>query len=245
MKSFAVSLFLFLSLTSYGKVQQNGLILPKNYNDNNFDNYCCVFTPQKGFNLYDAPNGNIIGKIFQKQNANLTNTQRYIIALKNGNSFIYKTFNKGLAEVGYKIYAMNFFKLKDGFVKVYDKKSSYWLKVSEINNTSFQTENWQDFLQKNNGKLLGYYAKKPGLNLRSAPTTNAKILKTLRGNLFEIKLLPQIQGNWNKVKVIKYQEHPCKGNLTKKENIEYILEGWIKTVDDSGTANIWYYPRGC
>ncbi len=109
----------------------------------------------------------------------------------------------------------------------------------------YKATNWQDFLIENKDKFLGYYANKPGLNLRSEPLKSAKVLKTLRGDLFEIKLQKEAQGNWNKVKVIKYQEHPCKGNLTNEKNIEYILEGWIKTIDDSGTPNVWYYARGC
>jgi len=98
MKTFAVTVFLFLSFFGFANIQQNGLILPKNYNDNNFDNYCCVFAPTNGFNLYDAPNGNIIGKVLQKQNPNLANTQQHVIALLNGNSYIFKNFNKGLTE---------------------------------------------------------------------------------------------------------------------------------------------------
>jgi len=245
MKTFAVTVFLFLSFFGFANIQQNGLILPKNYNDNNFDNYCCVFAPTNGFNLYDAPNGNIIGKVLQKQNPNLANTQQHVIALLNGNSYIFKNFNKGLTEVGYELFAMSSFKVKDGFVKIFDKKSAYWLKISEIEKDDFKVSNWQDFLVENNDKLLGYYAKKPGLNLREAPSKNARVLKTLRGNLFEIRLQKEVKGYWNKVKVIKYQEHPCKGDLTKEENIEYILNGWIKTVDDDGTPNVWYYPRGC
>jgi len=245
MKTFAVTVFLFLSFFGFAKTQQNGLILPKNFHLDSFNSYCCVFVPKEGFSLYDAPNGNKIGQVIQKKESNLTLDEMFAIKLLNGNKPIYKNFNKGLTEVGYDVFVMSSFKAKDGFVKIYDKKSAYWLKISEIEKAGFKVSNWQDFLVENNDKLLGYYANKPGLNLRESPSKNAKILKTLRGNLFEIKLLPQSQGNWNKVKVTKYQEHPCKGNLTKEENIEYILEGWIKTVDDSGTPNVWYYPRGC
>lgn len=245
MKSVFFALFLSLSSITFSQTHQNGLIIPRNFHLDTFDNYCCVFAPTYGFSLYDAPNGNKIGKVVQKQNANLVLTESYVIALSNGVSNIYKNFNQGLTEVGYELFAMSFFKAKNGFVKVFNKKSSYWLKVSEIEKAGYKATNWQDFLVENNNKLLGYYANKPGLNLRSEPTRDAKVLKILRGDLFEIQLQKEAQGNWNKVKVIKYQEHPCKGNLSKEENIEYILEGWIKTIDDSGTPNVWYYARGC
>ncbi len=245
MKSVFFALFLSLSSISFSQTHQNGLIIPKDFHLDSFDNYCCVFAPVEGFNIYDGPNGNKIGKVIQKQQANLAISELYSIFLVNGKNPIYKNFNKGLTEVGYELYAMSFFKAKAGFVKIYTKKSSYWLKVSELEQQGFKVSNWQDFLVANNKKLLGYYANKPGLNLRSEPTRDAKVLKTLRGDLFEIHLKKEAQGNWNKVKVIKYQEHPCKGHLTKDENIEYILEGWIKTIDDSGTPNVWYYARGC
>jgi len=244
MKSSFVITLLFLTSFGFSQTHQNGLIIPKDFNLDSFNSYCCVFAPKDGFSIYDTPNGNNIGKIIQKKGEHELNDM-FAIKLSNGNNPIYRNFDKGLSEVGYEILVMSFFKAKDGFVKVFDKKSSYWLKVSEIEQQGFKVSNWQDFLVANNKKLLGYYAKKPGLNLRESPTKEAKVLKTLRGNLFEIQLQPKSQGNWNKVKVIKYQEHPCKGNLTKDENIEYILEGWIKTIDDSGTPNIWYYPRGC
>ncbi len=245
MKFFAAIVFLFLSFIGFSQTNQNGLIIPKNFSDKSFDNYCCVFAPQQGFKLYDAPNGNIIGIVKEKLKNDKLLKNKYNIILKSGNQTIIKPFKQGLSEIGYEIYAINFYKTKNGFVKILNPKSSYWLKVAELNDFLFDASSWQDFLLKNQYKLLGYYANKPGLNLRESPSKNAKILKTLRGNLFEIKLLPQSKGNWNKVKVIKYQEHPCKGNLTKEENTEYILEGWIKTIDDSGTPNIWYYPRGC
>jgi len=245
MKSVLFALVFSLSSICFGQIPQNGLIVPKDFNLDSFNNYCCVFTPPKGFTLYDAPNGNKIGIIIQKEKGEHELNDMFAIKLSNGNTPIYKNFNKGLSEVGYNVFVMSFFKVKNGFVNVFDKKSSYWLKIIDINKAGYKAINWQDFLVENNGKLLGYYANKPGLNLRAEPLKSAKILKTLRGNLFEIQLQTESQGNWNKVKVLKYQEHPCKGNLTKKENIEYILEGWIKTVDDSGTPNIWYYPKGC
>jgi len=245
MKSVVFALFVTLSGIGFSQTHQNGLILPKNFNEPTFDNYCCVFAPQQGFTLYDAPNGNKIGRVLKKIQPNLTGTKSYVIALANGKTPIYKTFDVGLAEVGYKLFAISFFKNKRGFVKIFNKKSSYWLWVAEIEQLGYKTSNWQDFLVNNNDKLLGYYAKKPGLNLRESPTKGGKILKTLRGDLFEIHLQREASGNWNKVKVIKYQEHPCKGNLTKEENIEYILEGWLKTIDDNGTPNVWYYARGC
>lgn len=245
MKTLVLIVLMCSTAICLSQTHQNGLIIPNNLHEDSFDNYCCVFSPRQGFQLYDAPNGNKIGVVLKKEERNLALTEIYTIALTNGSDTIYKSFDQGLAEVGYEIFAIHFYKVKDGFVKIFNKRSSYWLKVSEVEQLGYIASNWQDFLVNHTGKLLGYYANKPGLNLRSKPSTSGKVLKTLRGNLFEIHLKKEIQGNWNKVKVIKYQEHPCKGNLSKEENIEYILEGWIKTIDDSGTPNVWYYSRGC
>jgi len=244
-KTVFFALVFSLSNIGFSQTNQNGLIVPKDFNLDSFNNYCCVFAPPKGFTLYDAPDGNIIGKIIQKQKGEFELNEMFAIKLSNGNTPIYKNFNKGLTDVGYDVFVMSYYEVKNGFVKVFDKNSTYWLKISAIDKANFKLIDWQDFLVENDGKFLGYYANKPGLNLRVKPLKSAKILKTLRGKLFEINLLKESKGNWNKVKVLKYHEYPCKGNLSKEENIEYILEGWIKTVDDNGTPNIWYNARGC
>jgi hypothetical protein len=245
MKSFLLTVLLCTSAIGFGQTHQNGIIIPNDFNKESFNRYAFVFTPKDGFMVYDAPNGNNIGTALQIDKPNLPLTEMYAVILKNGNKPIYKYFDKGLAEVGYEIFTMKFYNAKDGYVRIFSPKSHYWIKVSDIENAGFTTSNWQDFLVHNTKILLGYYANDPGLNLRESPDKNAKILKTLRGDLFEIELQPESNGNWNKVKVTKYHEHPCKGNLSKQENIEYILEGWIKTVDDSGLPNIRYYARGC
>ena len=54
-----------------------------------------------------------------------------------------------------------------------------------------------------------------------------------------------ITGNWTKVKVKKYKEHPCMTDLDDKDNIEFVVDGWIEVVSDDGQPKLLYYSRGC
>src|SRR5690606_40358846 len=69
----------------------------------------------------------------------------------------------------------------------------------------------------NAGQVLGFYANDPGLNLRDSPSVNGKVLKKLKGDLFEITPTTQSKGLWVKVKVKKYKEHPCTSDLRSEE----------------------------
>ena len=83
------------------------------------------------------------------------------------------------------------------------------------------------------------------MRLRKEPNSNTEIIGSVRGDLFEIKLTNQTAGQWCKVKITKYREHPCWTDLSEKENIEYKTEGWLKIIDDNGEPNLWNYTRGC
>ena len=81
--------------------------------------------------------------------------------------------------------------------------------------------------------------------MRALPSTDSDLILTFNGDLFEIAPTEQAEGNWVKVKVIKYKEHPCLSELNQEELIEQKFEGWLKLVDDNGSPNVWYYSRGC
>ena len=87
-----------------------------------------------------------------------------------------------------------------------------------------------------------WYANDPGLNLRESPTTNSKILATLKGDLWGISTTKETKGNWCKVKVTHYREHPCSGNDNLV--IETII-GWVKLISDEQMPNVWNYGKGC
>ena len=121
----------------------------------------------------------------------------------------------------------------------------YWLSEKEIEEKNFIVENWKNFLISRTGRLLGYYANDPGINLRALPSTDSELILTFKGDLFEITPTEQDEGNWVKVKVIKYKEHPCESGLSQNELAEEKYEGWIKLIDNNGIPNVWYYSRGC
>lgn len=235
--------FLLSSQSSQAQELQNGLILPK---AENTKVTCCIFVPQQGFTVYNEPNGISRGKITGRipNNANAKEIFNiYFIA--NGNQNPLPIATNYLQEVDYETWALTYVERKNGFVRVLNKETAYWLSEVEIAEQGFKITEWQQFLMEKSGSVLGYYAKKPGLNIRTAPMVAKNKIMTLYGDLHEITLTDEYKGLWNKVTVIIRKEHPCNSSLPEEENITEELEGWVKLIDDSGTPNVWFYVRGC
>lgn len=221
---------------------KRGIIVPRIDSLQFSTKYCCILSPEQGFTVYDNPKGKMIGTL-EKISRPSENNQ--II-----NEIYFRTKGKKIKvenfrEIGYEIFAINYSDSSDGFVKVLDTAKNYWLSISEIEKHGFKTVNWRDQMIAQSNNILGYYANEPGLKLRKEPNSESEILDSVRGDLFEIKLTKTTSGQWCKVKVIKYREHPCSTDLEEAENIESQTEGWLKIIDDKGEPNLWSYMRGC
>lgn len=233
---------LLLPILNFSQALKNGIIITEidslKYSDKN----CCILSPEKGFTAYNEPNGKIIGKIKRLESKEKNDQLAYEIYLV--------TENKNLklneyTQIGYEIFALNFIKEEDGFIKLKNQSRNIWLNINELNKLGFKAINWIDYMVLNSEKVLGYYAKEPGLRLRNKPDLLGEIIGSVRGDLFEIKLTGAILGNWAKVKITKYREHPCFTESNENENIEFKSEGWLKIIDDNGEPNLWNYTRGC
>jgi len=237
-----LTFLILLSHWSLGQVLQNGLILPS---ASSKENSCCIYSPKDGFTVYENPGGLIVGKLTRDASKNQSEQSDYEIDFVDiSTKSKTKVGRENFREVGYETWCVTYFERRDGFVRVVNEKSNYWLNEAEIQKLGFAVVEWQEFLS-NNENLMGFYANEPGLNLREGPTKESRILKTLRGELYEISPTIEHNGLWTKVKIVKRKQHPCESSITEKDNIEYELEGWIKIVDDSGEPNVWYYARGC
>jgi len=239
-----IIIFAFFSFNlTFGQNLQNGLIFP---NKNEGEEICCVYMPKQGFEIYDHPDGELVGRLTKnvEQNAGDQSDYRvYFVDFKNKTETQIRL--EYFQEIGYEIWALTYFERRNGFVKLrYDEKA-LWLKESDIQNEGFELVEWQSFLSQNLYRLLGFYANDPGLNLRERPNEDSKLIKTLRGDTNHIIPTNESSGHWTKVKVIISKEHPCGSELKEEENIIQELAGWIKIVDDNGLPNIWYYSRGC
>jgi hypothetical protein len=233
----------FISNICLGQFLQNGLILPQKIDKSEA---FCVYSPIEGFTLYDNPNGMKIGLLTKMVESNTGDQAASRLFYVNNSTKKEKLIDVWtFTQIGYEIWAINYFERKNGFVRVIDKSLNLWINENEIIGEKFKITEWQEFLIDNSGKVLGFYANDPGINLRDSPSPNGKILKELVGDLLEIHPFRESNGLWTKVKVIKRIEEPCTGKLSDKENVEYTIEGWIKIVDDNGLPNLWYYPRGC
>jgi hypothetical protein len=141
--------------------------------------------------------------------------------------------------------SITFFERTNGFVRIVNESVNYWLNEKEISDKNFKVIDWQQFYTEMSGQLMGFYANDPGLDLKTEPTDNSATKKTLQGDLFEVTPTNETNGNWTKVKVKKYKEHPCGTDLDDKDSIEFEIDGWIKVVDNNGQPKLWYYSRGC
>ncbi|PUV24758.1 hypothetical protein DCO56_07250 [Sphingobacterium athyrii] len=189
------------------------------------------------------PNGKVIGKLKMEIRED-DNQSPYFIFLATADDKK-KLTTDNFKLIGNEVYAIPYYEKRDGFICVLTEMGNYWISVKELNNMYFSARPWINFLLEENEKVLGYYAKVPGLRIRKEPNTSSDIIEAIRGDLFEIKLSNQIKGQWCKVKVTKYREHPCETDLDDKDNIERIIQGWIKIIDDDGDSNLWYYAKGC
>ena len=239
-------LIIFFILTinlTYGQGLQNGLILPEQNED---EEICCIYSPKNGFAVYDQPNGEEIGQLTRNVEQNVGDQSSYRIYFVDSKARTETQIGlQYFQEIGYEVWALTYTERKDGFVKIKYETQNFWLKESELQKVGFSLVEWQSFFTDNVDNLLGFYANDPGLNLREKPNTDARIIKKLKGDTVQISPTKEHKGLWTKVKVTISKEHPCGTDLTEEKNIIEELEGWIKTVDDNGLPNLWYYSRGC
>jgi hypothetical protein len=238
-------IFLLITNFSFAQQYQNGLILP-DFNKIDQSEVCCIYSPTEGFSVFNSPNGNNIGTLKRITESNKDDQAPYkIFFIDNATETEKQIELSNFKQIGYEIWAITFFERNNGFVRIVESNVNFWLSEKEIEEKNFNVENWQDFLISNTGNLLGYYANDPGLSLRALPSKDSDIILTFKGDLFEITPTEQSEGNWVKVKVINYIEHPCVSGMNQDELIEEKFEGWIKLIDENGLPNVWYYSRGC
>jgi hypothetical protein len=229
--------------SSPGQSIQYGFILPSDvenigglFSDTSF------IGPKGGFTVFSKPNGDTTGILSPEFNILRTDegsVNEYYISTKN--STIKCTPDVQFVTYGRRL--LYYSARKEGFVKISDDSPELWISEKEIHRKNYRLVEWQEFLTANSGLLVGYYAKGSGLNLRESPSVKGKLIKTLKGDLFEITPTGECVGLWAKVKVTKYLVHPCNfSGQDEVRNIEYVLEGWIKIVDEQGLPNItWYF----
>jgi len=236
-----ISLFIVL-FDLKAQSTEKGLILPKDKEYRSSEKYGCVLSPDEGFLLYDSPGGKNIGTIKRI----ITDDQSFYKIFYVDTSGLQKELPpEYMAEVSYEIWALRYEEKKENYIRIGSGKDSAWINLEELEEQQFQTVSWMHYFIDTSNNVLGYYANEPGLRIRTQPSSSGEIAGSVRGDLFEIKLLNETNGNWFKVKVKKYKEHPCKTDLDETVNMEYIQEGWIKVIDDEGNPNLWSYVRGC
>jgi len=225
------------TVSSLCQTYKAGLILPENYE---VESTCCIYLPPSGFTLYEKAQENSIAACLLPGEKESGRKEFYQLIVQKPESEEVVSFHK-LEMIGYEVFAIPYQGIENGFIQIFD---GLWVKLDELKQKGYRHVNWMDFMVKESGKVLGYYANEPGLNLRKGPSTDFDQILTLKGDVMEINLSPEIKGLWNKVKVFVFKEHPCESGPDAVDTLA-VHQGWIKLLDDSGTPNVWCYRKGC
>lgn len=177
---------IFISYSGLGQQLQHGLIMPNSKDDIEL---CCIFSPKQGFNIYNQAGGDIIALLVMKHDPK-DDQSPYRIHLIDNHSKSSVSFNcwSNFTMVGYEVFSIDYHQRKNGFLKVLSAKTSYWISEKEIEAKNFKSLEWQYFLASE----AVFYENVGGLNLRESASANSKLIKTLKGDLFEINPTLQI-----------------------------------------------------
>ena len=228
MKQLFVYLTFFVIQFSNAQEIVKGVIMPTD----NFD-VCCIYVPKSGLTVYGNAHGPIVGELVLGEPDN--NGEVYSAFLEIGDERT-KFAYPNLHMVGYEVMALVYTAGRSNFIQL---ENSYWLSLEEVLKKSLTLKPWLKYIIE---KDTEWYANDPGLNLRESPSTDSKILATLKGDLWGISPTSETNGNWCKVKVTHYRKHPCSG---EDNLVVETFTGWVKLISDEQTPNVWNYGKGC
>lgn len=226
--------FLLLTIQTHAEQYKAGLILPI---DPAAVEYSYMQFPAFGLNLYEKPRADkligCLGPEYINEGAHV-----YPRLLIENQGDIKELPYKYMEAVGYEVYAIGFQGVENGFIQILD---DFWVDIEELKKNGFKPANWMDFLIQESGNVLGYFANEPGLNLRKGPSAQMEKIITIFTDRMQIDLTEEVEGLWNKVSVTVHDIDPCEG----EQKVVKRYEGWVKLLDDDGTPNISWYPKGC
>ncbi|PJZ43752.1 hypothetical protein [Leptospira brenneri] len=160
---------------------------------------------------------------------------RPILNINNQKSFI------NTEMIAYDGIAIIFYLNNENFYEIKAENINYsiWVKNSDLAKIGLEPYLWINFFKKFQKHL---YPLTP-LNLRSAPQNTGDKIALVKDERFEIILTGKIKNNWAQANIREYVNNEQDCGLNPKVLKEYT--GWIKIIDDNGTPNVWFYPKGC
>lgn len=227
--------FVFVLIAHIGLGQELqhgvGLIYPSKSSHQQMGTYF----PTNGLRVYSRRTSSQIGDLLLEKEANHSNSVSF---QGSANKTSFDLDYTSITQVSYSNTVVVFFERSDGFLRIINKEKDYWLRENEVLEKGFRILDWSQFLIEKSNQMIGYFPKSPGLNLRESPSKEGKLIKTLVGDSFQIRLTNNTNGLWVKVKVMKLKDQPspCGDGA-----IEYEMQGWIKLLDDSGIPNVSFY----
>lgn len=204
--------------------------------------------PKEGFILYDRPDGNPVGSLTEKPDPESRSEYRTSYVIQDTRGVFQYRSKPSVQRLGYEYNLLEYKDRQDGYVKIVDQNSTYWIPIEQINTTGYCVKTWIEYFKEHDNMQL--FATGQGLSLRDAPSPKANRIMAFTGEDFLIQLIqetaeelnhPSRNNSYTKVKIIKRKAYdPYSQKNDTPENIEYEKIGWIKIVDDNGAPNILY-----
>ncbi|HSF54018.1 MAG TPA: hypothetical protein VLA71_09715, partial [Algoriphagus sp.] len=133
--------FLSIINLTFGQSFQNGLILPEKTEDGEI---CCIYAPKEGFEIYDNPNGRLIGRLTRNVEQNKGDQSYFRIYFVENLSKTEELIGlENFQEIAYEIWALTFNLRKDDFVRLKIQEKNFWIKEKDILKAGFKVTDWQ------------------------------------------------------------------------------------------------------
>lgn len=251
-KPFQILAFVVFLLTSFcvnAQQDQGGIIVPNDSLKNHLPSERILYLPADGMVIYDAPNGNFIGKI---KPGYPNNAPGIGSPIKGNDSLMivhFCPFNSRPVLFEFENYFHSsddcrhliFTKFQDGFLQL---DSNFWVSLNGLTESGFTVMNWMDFYVSL-GRII--YALDPEKNpIRMSPYFDAEKIVTTNEDQFFIEISGESEGFFAPVKVTQYKINPCNdGGSTDSTNILNSYEGWIQIIDENGQPMVAHHSGGC
>lgn len=202
-----------------------GIISDMDYNSGEMLNFI-----DTAIEVYDKPEGNIIGKIYRVPN------WRYGLLFEDYNNSTVKKINrKDYKEVTYEGNNLKYFQEDKEFINcfIHSTNNGVWIKKEELEKHNFTSMNWKDFLIESQRMMHPPY--KTAIPLFDS---TGQFKDSLNYGEFELLLIDKEINDLIKVEI--YNPDDCAGGDGKK-----VGNAWIELIDKNGHPTVFYYSRGC
>jgi hypothetical protein len=183
--------------------------------------------PDTVINVYDIPNGLIIGKIIKQKNGGYYNIQ---LELKDSNEKFQITI-QDLIEIYYEGTCLKYYEKKNNFIQclLNLRNGGVWISIDDLTKNGFSPIDWTTFLLATKTTYFSILSKG---DLVFDEMGN--VIDTLKIVKNYVRLINKADNGYVKVKI--FSSEKTDDNISKT--------GWIKIIDEKGHPTIFFGTRG-